>query len=61
MTGEEIQAFLAERGFILSVDEYMRILWSNPQICSISKTKDGLVELRTDEREYFRFKVDTDK
>lgn len=61
MNSKEIEELLLLKEYILTVDEYMKILWTSPQIRSMETKEDGSFNLKTDDNYDFTLKVKDEK
>ena len=57
MNSEDIKLLLEMKEYILTVQEYMHILWTSPQIRGMEKDEYGRYILHTDDRYDFILSV----
>ena len=61
MNSNEIELLLKKRQYLLSVKEFISMLWTSSQIREIKANKDGSYTIETDEQFNFNFKVELEE
>lgn len=61
MNSNEIEHLLKKKQYLLSVKEFISMLWTSPQIRGIKTNEDGSYTIETDEQYNFNFKVELEE